>query len=87
MRVLYINPLALGGNPAIDAIACGLQHGLHAAGIELRVLFADRMRIVEPISIRDTKIPNAGTVARHSGAFIGYFAYFAAGAVGSGRYQ
>jgi hypothetical protein len=24
MRVLYINPLALGGNPAIDAIAYGL---------------------------------------------------------------
>ncbi len=41
MRVLYINPLALGGNPAIDAIAYGLQHSLHAAEIELRVLFAD----------------------------------------------
>ena len=40
-RVLYVNPLALGGNPAIDAIAYGLQHTLHAAGIELRVLFAD----------------------------------------------
>ena len=38
MRVLYINPLALGGNPTIDAIAYGLQHGLHAAGNELRVL-------------------------------------------------
>ena len=26
LRVLYVNPLALGGNPAIDAIAYGLQH-------------------------------------------------------------
>lgn len=41
MRVLYVNPLALGGNPAIDAIAYGLQHTLRAAEIELRVLFAD----------------------------------------------
>jgi ABC-type sugar transport system substrate-binding protein len=41
MRVLYINPLALDANPAIDAIAYGLQHTLYAAGIELRVLFAD----------------------------------------------
>lgn len=41
LRVLYINPLALGGNPAIDAIAYGLQHVLLPAGIELRVLFAD----------------------------------------------
>jgi ABC-type sugar transport system substrate-binding protein len=41
MRVLYVNPLALGGNPAIDAIAYGLQHTLCAAEIELRVLFAD----------------------------------------------
>ena len=52
MRVLYINPLALGGNPAIDAIAYGLQHGLHAAGNELRVLFAERMRIVDINAIR-----------------------------------
>ncbi len=41
LRVLYINPLALGGNPAIDAIAYGLQHTLHAAEIELHVSFAD----------------------------------------------
>jgi hypothetical protein len=41
MRVLYINPLALGGNPAIDAIAYGLQHGLHAAGNELRLCRED----------------------------------------------
>jgi ABC-type sugar transport system substrate-binding protein len=41
MRVLYIDPLPLDGNPAIDAIAYGLQHALHAAGIELRVIFTD----------------------------------------------
>ena len=52
MRVLYLNPLALGGNPAIDAIAYGLQHGLQAAGNELRVLFAERMRIVDINAIR-----------------------------------
>jgi ABC-type sugar transport system substrate-binding protein len=40
-RVLYVSPLALDGNPAIDAIAYGLQHALHAATIELRVLIAD----------------------------------------------
>ncbi len=41
MRVLYVNPLSLDANPAIDAIAYGLQHALHAAAIELQVLFAD----------------------------------------------
>src|SRR5262245_47322061 len=41
MRVLYVNPLPLNGNPAIDAIAYGLQHTLHAANIELRVIFSD----------------------------------------------
>jgi ABC-type sugar transport system substrate-binding protein len=41
MRVLYVNPLPLDGNPAIDAIAYGLQHVLHAANIELRVIFSD----------------------------------------------
>ena len=40
-RVLYVSPLALYGNPAMDAIAYGLQHILHAADIELCVLFAD----------------------------------------------
>lgn len=40
-RVVYINPLELGGNPAIDAIAYGLQHALGAAGVALAVLFAD----------------------------------------------
>lgn len=41
LRVLYVNPLPLDANPAIDAIAYGLQHTLHAADIELRVIFAD----------------------------------------------
>jgi len=39
--ILYVAPLELDANPAIDAIAQGLQHALHGAGIELRVLFAD----------------------------------------------
>ena len=41
LRVLYVSPLALDRNPAIDAIAYGLQDAVHAAQIELRVLFAD----------------------------------------------
>src|SRR5262245_37343189 len=41
LRVLYVSPLAPHGNPAIDAIAYGLQHVLHAAEIQLCVLFAD----------------------------------------------
>jgi ABC-type sugar transport system substrate-binding protein len=40
-RVLYVDPLELDGNPAIDAIAYGLQHALREAGIELAVIFAD----------------------------------------------
>ncbi|NNL86667.1 MAG: sugar ABC transporter substrate-binding protein [Myxococcales bacterium] len=40
-RVLYVAPLALGGNPAIDAIAYGLQHPLAESGIDLSVLFVD----------------------------------------------
>ena len=40
-RVLYVNPLELNGNPAIDAIGYGLQHALGSADIELAVLFAD----------------------------------------------
>lgn len=40
-RVLYVNPLELDANPAIDAIAYGLQHALTPAGVELVVLFAD----------------------------------------------
>ncbi len=41
LRVLYVDPLELDGNPAIDAIAYGLQHALTPAGIELAVLYAD----------------------------------------------
>lgn len=40
-RVLYVSPLALDGNPAIDALAYGLQHVLHRAEIEMPVVFAD----------------------------------------------
>ena len=40
-RVLYINPIPLDGNPAIDALGYGLQHALHAADIEMPVLFGD----------------------------------------------
>ena len=40
-RVLYVNPIPLDGNPAIDALGYGLQHALHAADIEMPVLFGD----------------------------------------------
>ncbi|MGE0822754.1 MAG: sugar ABC transporter substrate-binding protein [Candidatus Binatia bacterium] len=40
-QVLYVNPIHLDANPAIDALAYGLQHALHAAGMQLSVLFAD----------------------------------------------
>lgn len=40
-QVLYVNPLQLDANPAIDALAYGLQHALHAADIQMPVLFAD----------------------------------------------
>lgn len=41
MRVLYVNPMEGEVNPAIDAIAHGLQHALAEAGHELRMLTAD----------------------------------------------
>lgn len=41
MRVLYVNPMEGEVNPAIDAIAYGLQHALAEAGHELRMLTAD----------------------------------------------
>ena len=41
MRVLYVNPLNLDANPAIDAMAYGLQSILHPADIQMPVLFAD----------------------------------------------
>ena len=40
-QVLYVNPIQLDANPAIDALAYGLQHALHAADIRLSVVFAD----------------------------------------------
>lgn len=40
-RVLYVNPIHLDANPAIDALAYGLQSVLHAADIQMPVLFAD----------------------------------------------
>lgn len=40
-RVLYVNPIHLDANPAIDALAYGLQSVLHAADIRMPVLFAD----------------------------------------------
>ena len=39
-RVLYVNPIQLDANPAIDALAYGLQSVLHAADIQMPVLFA-----------------------------------------------
>lgn len=39
--MLYVNPMAYGTNPGVDAIAHGLQHRLAIAGLELRVVYAD----------------------------------------------
>jgi len=44
MQVLYINPMAYGANPGVDAIAHGLDHRLGQADIELRVIVADFAR-------------------------------------------
>jgi ABC-type sugar transport system substrate-binding protein len=41
MRVLYVNPLPEGGNPAIDALAYGLDSAVRRAGGETRVLTTD----------------------------------------------
>jgi ABC-type sugar transport system substrate-binding protein len=41
MRVLYVNPMEYGTNPAVDALAHGLDHRLRKGGIELRVAYAD----------------------------------------------
>ncbi|SFL30691.1 sugar ABC transporter substrate-binding protein [Geodermatophilus ruber] len=41
MRVLYVNPLPEGGNPAIDALAYGLAAAVRQAGGETRVLTTD----------------------------------------------
>lgn len=39
--VLYLNPMAYGANPGVDAIGHGLDDALAAAGHELRVVYAD----------------------------------------------
>jgi ABC-type sugar transport system substrate-binding protein len=39
--VLYVNPMAYGANPGVDAIGHGLDEALDEAGIELRVAYAD----------------------------------------------
>jgi ABC-type sugar transport system substrate-binding protein len=41
LRTLYVNPMEGDVNPAIDAIAYGLQHSLDQAGIDMRMLVAD----------------------------------------------
>jgi ABC-type sugar transport system substrate-binding protein len=41
LRALYVNPMEGDVNPAIDAIAYGLQHSLDQAGIDTRMLVAD----------------------------------------------
>jgi ABC-type sugar transport system substrate-binding protein len=44
MSVLYVNPMEGDTNPAIDAISYGLQHSLHRAGVDVRMLYADFRR-------------------------------------------
>ncbi len=41
MRVLYVSPMAYGSNTAVDTLSHSLDHTLAAAGIELRVAYAD----------------------------------------------
>lgn len=41
MRILYVNPLSEGGNPAIDAIGHGVEAAVREGGGELRCLVAD----------------------------------------------
>jgi len=41
MRALYVSPMVYGANRAVDAIGHGLDAGLDAHGIELRVAYAD----------------------------------------------
>ena len=41
MRVLYVNPLPEGGNPAIDALAYGLDAAVRQAGGQTRILTTD----------------------------------------------
>jgi len=46
-RILYISPLPLVSNPAIDSIAYGIQFACREASVELRVIFDDA-RSVNP---------------------------------------
>lgn len=41
MRILYVNPLPEGGNPAIDAIGHGVESAVRQGGGELRCLVTD----------------------------------------------
>jgi ABC-type sugar transport system substrate-binding protein len=41
LRALYVNPMEGEVNPAIDAIAYGLQHSLDQGGVDTRMLVAD----------------------------------------------
>ena len=41
MRALYVNVMEYGAHPGLGALAHGLDHCLHQAGIELRTLSAD----------------------------------------------
>jgi ABC-type sugar transport system substrate-binding protein len=40
-RILYISPLPLASNPAIDCIAHGIQFACHESSMELHVIFDD----------------------------------------------
>src|ERR1051326_1936883 len=75
MRALYVSPMAYGANQAVDAICHGLEAGLDAHGIELRVAYAD---FDEP----DWKA-QAGRAVR-AGADAGYGAIVGRGGGGGG---
>jgi ABC-type sugar transport system substrate-binding protein len=40
-RILYINPIPPGTNPALDSIACGIQGAFHDVAMDLRVVVDD----------------------------------------------
>ena len=62
LRALYVNPMEGEVNPAIDAIAYGLQHSLDQAGIDTRMLVAD-FRDPDCVARTGAAI-RAGTAAR-----------------------
>lgn len=70
MRVLYVNPMEGEVNPAIDAIAYGLQHALAEAGHELRMLTAD-------FRSPDCMAQTAAAVAAGAEAGVDAIAYYA----------